>query len=82
MSGQMGKLLPMEYKFKKEDSFSSGQRIYQWFNCDVREEIEKLAEQKGKSTEEISKKFAGFSLRILEDGEKWNNDPIFGFYHD
>lgn len=73
--------IPAERNFERR-SFNPAQGIYLWIDCDVKNEISRIAERTKLSLKHTSLKFTTIRLRELEDGAVWINDPILGFYQE
>lgn len=51
-----------------------------WLTSDFNEELEKLAEERGKDTLTTAKEFATISLESYNDAQSWNFHPWLGFW--
>lgn len=69
----------VESSFHKE-SFVPATGFNVWIDCDVNREIESLATRLEQDSRRVSLGFTWIRLRELEDGNRWYNDPVFGFY--
>jgi CRISPR-associated endonuclease/helicase Cas3 len=77
-----GELVKVQNAYFKKDVFMPAKGILSWINCDVGEEAVRLADKLELSLKEVSLRFARIKLFELDNGEKWMQDPILGFYRD
>jgi len=68
----------LSFDYPSHDDLASG--IYPYVNCDVGDEIERLADKLDMNLKDVSIQFSRIQLRELSGANRWSYSPIFGFY--
>lgn len=76
-----GELIPKECFFKEID-LKLGARVYPWFDCEIAQELQRVAGRLNLTLRDASLKFSRLTLRSLNEGQLYMKNPYLGFYQE